>query len=154
AIADRDARGLDFLDLREERLGIDDDAVADDAGDAVVEDARRQEPEDELLSVGVHRVAGVVAALVPRHDREVRRQQINDLAFALVTPLCSEHRNVHNRSILPSHVMIHLDGSSLTLEQLAAIADGAEDVALAPGAASQVDAARAVIDAKAAGDAP
>src|SRR5690606_29079534 len=39
-------------------------------------------------------------------------------------------------------------------EQLAAIADGAEDVALAPGAASQVDAARAVIDAKAAGDAP
>jgi histidine ammonia-lyase len=50
--------------------------------------------------------------------------------------------------------MIHLDGSSLTLDQLAAIADGAAEVALAVDAAARVDAARAVIDAKAAGDAP
>jgi histidine ammonia-lyase len=50
--------------------------------------------------------------------------------------------------------MIHLDGSSLTLDQLAAIADGAADVALARDAAARVDAARSVIDEKAAGDAP
>ena len=50
--------------------------------------------------------------------------------------------------------MIHLDGSSITLDQLAAIADGAEPVALAADAAARVDAARAVVDEKAAGDRP
>ncbi len=50
--------------------------------------------------------------------------------------------------------MILLDGHSLTLEQLLAIADDRAEVALAPGAVARVSAARAVVDAKAAGDAP
>jgi histidine ammonia-lyase len=50
--------------------------------------------------------------------------------------------------------MILLDGSSLTLDQLVAIADGGATVGLAPGAARRVDASRAVVDRKAAGDAP
>ena len=50
--------------------------------------------------------------------------------------------------------MILLDGHSLTLEQLAAIADAGAPVALAPEAASRVDAARAVVDRKAEGDVP
>ena len=50
--------------------------------------------------------------------------------------------------------MIFLDGHSLTLAQLGAIADGAAPVALAPAAARAVDAARAVVDSHAAGDAP
>ena len=50
--------------------------------------------------------------------------------------------------------MILLDGSSLTLEQLVAIADDGAPVALAPEAARRVDAARAVVDRKAAGDVP
>ncbi|HET7618222.1 MAG TPA: histidine ammonia-lyase [Vicinamibacterales bacterium] len=49
--------------------------------------------------------------------------------------------------------MIHLDGHSLTLDQLDAIAGGAE-VAVASSAERAVDAARAVVDRKAAGDAP
>lgn len=50
--------------------------------------------------------------------------------------------------------MILLDGHSLTLEQLVAIADDGAPVKLAPAAARRVDAARAVVDRKAAGDVP
>lgn len=44
-----------------------------------------------------------------------------------------------------------LDGSSLTIDQLLAIADDYADVALAPEAARRVDAARTVVEHKAAG---
>jgi len=50
--------------------------------------------------------------------------------------------------------MILLDGSSLTLEQLAAIADRAEPVALAAHARERVSAARAVVERRARGDEP
>jgi len=49
--------------------------------------------------------------------------------------------------------MIHLDGHSLTLAQLLSIADGHEEVAVAPAAAAAVDAARHVVDRQAAADA-
>ena len=39
----------------------------------------------------VHGVAGVVSALIARDDREMRRQQIDDLALAFVAPLRAEH---------------------------------------------------------------
>jgi histidine ammonia-lyase len=50
--------------------------------------------------------------------------------------------------------MIALDGQNLTLADLRAIADEFALVALAPAAATAVDAARAVVDRHAAGDAP
>jgi histidine ammonia-lyase len=50
--------------------------------------------------------------------------------------------------------MILLTGSSLTLDDLVAIADGGAQVGLAPDAARRVDAARAVVDRQAGGDAP
>ena len=46
--------------------------------------------------------------------------------------------------------MIFIDGESLTLPGLMAIADGNEPLALAPGAATRVDAARAIVDRHAA----
>ena len=49
--------------------------------------------------------------------------------------------------------MILLDGTHLTLSQLLAIADQHEPVGLAPEARARVAASRAVVDAKAAGDA-
>ena len=49
--------------------------------------------------------------------------------------------------------MIILDGNTLTLEQLASIADDYAAVTLAPAAAAAVDAARAVVDRHAGGDA-
>jgi histidine ammonia-lyase len=48
--------------------------------------------------------------------------------------------------------MILLDGASLSLEQLSAIADDGAPVALAPAAARRVDEARQVVDRKASGD--
>ena len=50
--------------------------------------------------------------------------------------------------------MIELDGHSLTLTSLVAIADGAELVAVAPAAAARIRAARAVVDRHAQGDEP
>jgi histidine ammonia-lyase len=50
--------------------------------------------------------------------------------------------------------MIQLDGSSLTIEQLVAIADRGEPVALADAARDRVRASRAVVDARARGDQP
>jgi histidine ammonia-lyase len=50
--------------------------------------------------------------------------------------------------------MILLDGSSLTLDQLLAIADRREPVGLAPAARERVQAARAVVDRRARGDEP
>jgi histidine ammonia-lyase len=50
--------------------------------------------------------------------------------------------------------MIQLDGSSLTIEQVVAIADGFAPVSLARAAVARVRAARAVVDARAAADAP
>src|SRR6478672_9520023 len=50
--------------------------------------------------------------------------------------------------------MIVLDGSSLTIEQLLAIADRGETVALADAARDRVRASRAVVDRRALGDEP
>jgi histidine ammonia-lyase len=51
-------------------------------------------------------------------------------------------------------MMVELDGSCLTLEQLIAIADRNEPVALAPSARERVSAARAVVERRARGDEP
>jgi histidine ammonia-lyase len=50
--------------------------------------------------------------------------------------------------------MILLDGGTLELAQIAAIADGFAPVRIAPKAAARVNAARAVVDAKASGSEP
>src|SRR4051812_1356754 len=50
--------------------------------------------------------------------------------------------------------MILLDGSSLTIEQLLAIADGGEVVALSDGARQRVRASRLVVERRARGDEP
>ena len=102
-IADRDPGGRELVDLREQRLRIDDDPVADDARDPVVENPGRQQPQHELPSVRIHGVPGVVPALVARDDGKVGREEIDNLALALVTPLRAEYRYVHghpSRSIL------------------------------------------------------
>src|ERR687886_1627677 len=50
--------------------------------------------------------------------------------------------------------MIFIDGASLTLEQLLAIADDGEPVALSDAARDRVGASRAVVDRRARGDEP
>ena len=94
AAVDGHAHPRQLVDLLEERLRIDDHAVADDAGDAGVQDARGNQVQDELPAVDVDRVPGVVAALVARDGREMRRQHVDDLALAFVAPLRAEHCDV------------------------------------------------------------
>src|SRR5918996_2655330 len=50
--------------------------------------------------------------------------------------------------------MILLDGESLTVEQLLAIAEGLEPIALTEAARGRVRAARAIVEARARGDEP
>jgi histidine ammonia-lyase len=50
--------------------------------------------------------------------------------------------------------MVLLDGASLTLSELVAIADAHETVGLHPGAAARVDRARTIVEQKARGDEP
>jgi histidine ammonia-lyase len=50
--------------------------------------------------------------------------------------------------------MVLLDGNTLTLDELVAIADDYAEVALAPDARARVQAARRIVDARAAGDVP
>ena len=95
----RRAEPGELVELGEQRLRIDDHAVADDAGDAGMQDAGRNQVQDELLAVDVDGVARVVAALVARHDGEARRQQVDNLALALIAPLGAQHRDVHDASV-------------------------------------------------------
>ncbi len=60
-----------------------------------MQDARRDEPEDELRAVDVHGMPGVVSALVAGDDVEARRQQIDDLALAFIAPLSAEDTQIH-----------------------------------------------------------
>ena len=57
----------------------------------------RNQVQDEFLALHVHGVAGVVAALVSRHRREVRRQHVDDLPLALVAPLRTQNGDVRLR---------------------------------------------------------
>ena len=101
-VADVDAQAGQLVDLREQRLRIDDHAVADDADDALVQDARRNQVQHELLAVDVHRVAGVVAALIPCDDTEVRREQVDDLPLAFIAPLRAQNRDIHASLLYPT----------------------------------------------------
>ena len=85
----------ELIDFGEERRRIDDDAVADDARDAGMQDAGRNQPQHELPAVDVHGVAGVVSALIAGDDRKARREQIDDLAFAFIAPLRTEDCEIH-----------------------------------------------------------
>ena len=55
--------------------------------------------EDKLLLLATNPdddcVARVVASLIPRDEIEMGRQQIDDLAFSLISPLCANDCKVH-----------------------------------------------------------
>ena len=129
-----------LVDLREQRVRIDDDAVADDAGDTLVQDARRQQTQHELASVR-HTPYG------PHCGRPDSARRSRNAASAGRRSCPCLRRPTARRKRLCSYVtvpqystfnsMVHLDGNRLTLDQLRAIADDFEPVAL------DVEAARA-----------
>jgi len=94
ARADIQASGLEFFDFLEQRLGRQHHAVADEAGNAGMHDARRNQPQDGFLAVDPQRMAGIVAALEAHHALDGFGQPVDDLAFAFVTPLGADNHYV------------------------------------------------------------
>jgi len=100
AARDLYARLFECVGLLDQREGIEDDAVSDDAVHVRVEDARRNQMEDELMGADPDGVPGVVAALVAGDDLEVVGDDVDDLALAFIAPV-----DAHDCEILP--VIVH-----------------------------------------------
>ena len=77
------------VELFEERVGVDDDAVADHAALARVEYAGGQQMKDVFLVVHDDGVSGVGSALVADDHSGVRGEDVYDAALAFVAPLHS-----------------------------------------------------------------
>src|ERR1019366_6966261 len=86
-LLEHDPEGAQLLDLVEERLGIDDHPVAEDAEFVRMKDAGRDEPQREVFVAELHRMPGIVPALVAGHDVEGFAEKIDDLSLPLVAPL-------------------------------------------------------------------
>lgn len=82
-----DARGLEFACLLGEENGVEHDARADDVDLAVLEDAGGDRAENEFLSVELKGVSGVGTALETGDYVVAGSQDIDNLAFAFVTPV-------------------------------------------------------------------
>src|SRR5687768_9466231 len=145
------AHPRELVHFREQRARIHHHAVADEADNAGMQDAGRNEMEDELAASDVDGVAGVVSALIARHHIEVGCQQVDNLALALIAPLGAKYTQIHAGKMIPSiALMVLLDGLSLTLDDLQRIATDGVPVGLAGAEIARVNAARAVVDAAAA----
>ena len=86
-LLDGHALVLQRVDFFAQRVERHDDAVADEAHDAVAQDAGRNQVQDRLLVADDERMPGVVPAL-KTHDRaRAIGEHVDDGAFALVAPL-------------------------------------------------------------------
>ena len=97
---DRDPLPRQPLDLVDERVRIDDDAIADDRELARAARPRRQKAQLVADAVDDKGMAGVVAALEAHDDVGALRQPVDDLALAFVAPLRSDDDHIRH---VPSH---------------------------------------------------
>ena len=88
-----EAAGLECVDLLEEHVQVDDDAVADDRRAARGEDAAGQQVQGVLLVADDDGVAGVVAAVELHDVVDPVAQEVGRLALALVAPLGADDRD-------------------------------------------------------------
>ena len=86
-LRDVDAALDERVELVEQHLDVDDDAVGDDRDDAVGQNAGRQQVQRVLLVADDDRVAGVVAAVELDDVVDAAAEQVGGLALALVAPL-------------------------------------------------------------------
>ena len=96
---DGDAPAGEVVELVDEDRRVDDAARPDDAL-LPPEDPRGHVSELDRLAVGDDRVPGAGPAVVAADDVRVAREQVDDLALALVSPLrADDHRRGHARSL-------------------------------------------------------
>src|SRR5262249_58406188 len=83
----------------EQSRRMNQNAIADDGGLARMGDARRNQVQNEFMidfaTANDDGVAGVMAALIASDDVEMWREQVNDLAFAFISPLRADDCEVH-----------------------------------------------------------
>ncbi len=87
AAGQRDSLGGERVDLGEECLRIEHDAVAHDAPHVRMENTGRDLVQHELPIAHHDRVAGIGAALIAHDDVGLLGQHVDELALAFVAPL-------------------------------------------------------------------
>ena len=88
---DVDARLDEPVDLGEQRVGIEHDAVADRAAHARMQDPARDLMQHEGAVTEVDGVPGVRAALVAHHPVGALGEHVDELALPFVAPLRADH---------------------------------------------------------------
>ena len=106
AVADEQKAGVDALllqagDLPQQHFGIDDHAVADDAGDAGPADAGGNQVQLELAALVHYRMSGVVAAGVAHDAIGLAGKVVNNFALAFVAPLSPDYGVSRHCPVLP-----------------------------------------------------
>src|SRR5579872_4939550 len=92
--ADTNAEFFEPVDFLDKGPGIDDNTVADNAKLARTHHPGRQKRQFVSDTINYQRVASIVAALKANDHIGARRQPVDDLAFALVTPLRANYRYI------------------------------------------------------------
>ena len=92
--ADIDAGGFQHANLVQQGGQIDHYAIADDGLDSGPQDSAGNQLQNKLLFPDKNRVAGVMAALITRHDVEALGKQVDHFAFAFVAPLRAENDDI------------------------------------------------------------
>src|SRR5205807_809056 len=87
-----DAALTEGIELGEQRLRIEHDAVADQAHGAL-DDPRGNLVQYELAGGRMDRVASVSAALIAYHEIGALGEHVDDFPFALVAPLGADNHN-------------------------------------------------------------
>ncbi|EHM55229.1 hypothetical protein HMPREF9080_00876 [Cardiobacterium valvarum F0432] len=104
AFAYGDAGGFKGVAFLFEGAQAEDDAVADVALHAGVQDAGGDEVQDGFFAIDDEGVAGVVAALVTHDGARFFGEQVDDFAFAFVAPLGADNDEFGAHVLVPRFV--------------------------------------------------
>ncbi len=99
--ADGDALTSQFRDFIEERLRIDNDAVADDRELRRPQHAGGQQRQLVGFAVDDQSVAGIVAPLEAHDDVSLLRQPVDNLALPFVAPLGADDDDIGHFAGIP-----------------------------------------------------
>jgi hypothetical protein len=92
----------ELVDLRDERMRVEYDSVADQRQFARTNYPRRQQAQFEGRAAYDQRVSGIVAALETDHDIGPLRQPVDDLSLAFVAPLGADDHDIRHQNFFPS----------------------------------------------------
>ena len=95
--ADLNALLPQLVDLAVQMMRVDDHAVAHDADDIGAQDAGGQQVQHELAALVLHRVTGVVAALIACNDVILLADEVDHAALAFIAPVDTRNCSKHNK---------------------------------------------------------